>query len=210
MKSEDTEKSIYKQNQLSQLHWGSRLLRSLVLLDLGMDKSDISSSAHLQQLQSHLKRKTQDRANCAGRQAALVHGKQTVAPLRCESNKGIAECWSQVCGVCLLPRSPKRGISRLSQFSALEWVAQRKGFLIVLLKTNQQTKLLGKRNFSWAPVLHSGEGGSSGGSTQARLFSKVNSQRRLCLCLEFLPGQEILLRWQNSPSGNYTLRNSPC
>lgn len=92
MKSEDTEKSIYKQNQLSQLHWGSRLLRSLVLLDLGMDKSDISSSAHLQQLQSHLKRKTQDRANCAGRQAALVHGKQTVAPLRCESNKGIAEC----------------------------------------------------------------------------------------------------------------------
>lgn len=136
LKCEGTEMSIYKQNQLSQLHWGSRLLSSLVLLSLGTHiKVTLPVLLTCNRPKTILREKLKTKQTAPADKQLLVRGKQTLAKLRCESSNSVAEFWTQVCSVCLL-LSPKCGISRLSQFSACQ--CQRKGFLSFLLNTNQQ------------------------------------------------------------------------
>lgn len=136
LKCEGAEMSIYKQNQLPQLHWGSRLLSSLVLLSLGTHiKVTLPVLLTCNRSKTILREKLKTKQTAPADKQLLEHGKQTLAKLRCESSNSVAEFWTQVCSVCLL-LSPKCGISRLSQFSACQ--CQRKGFLSFLLNTNQQ------------------------------------------------------------------------
>lgn len=84
--------SIYKQNQLSQLHWGSRLLSSLVLQGLGtFMKVTLPVLLTCNSSKTILREKLKTKQTALADKQLSVQGKQTLAKLRCESSNSVAE-----------------------------------------------------------------------------------------------------------------------